>query len=286
MGFQQFVLVVGVVMVMLFLLVTTTISLATTQDAIHELSVEYSLDGGKNWTKRGNGVQYTVNIGEKKIAVKFNEPSYELSKLDQERIINGGNDLFYLVRMLAVDGKGQTKPGEYLIASLRACALLDTDIEVLQLHCEKTGATVVLQFQTPVNGRTCPPLSSSKSIQQPKRITNKMVTVLHKEAPSIPLTSYGPKRQVGGGAGGGGVDGSDPGENRQPESVLQRYWYIVLPMVIWTLFIQPMLAGRGDAPPAEGEAQQQQPARRGGAAAKPGAAAAAATGNNKAVKGS
>jgi hypothetical protein len=207
------------------------------QDAIHELIVEHSLDEGKTWTKRGS-VQYIVNIGEKKIAVKFNEPGYDLSIQDQQHIVNGGDSLFYLVRMLTVNSQGQTTPGEYLVASLRACALLDTDIEVLQLHCEKTGATILLQFQTPINGRGCS--SSSRAVtnaNKSKRITNKMITVLYKEAIAIPPTSYGPVRQL---SGPDGIDGNADTQ-KQPESVLQRYWYIFLPMVIWTLFIQPML---------------------------------------------
>lgn len=259
MGARGWTLVVATVAATACACMSVVMASTTTKPYAHEVELEASVGGGP-WTKRSM-VRYAVDLAEKKITVKFAEAEYTLPPPSQ------WGDGTYRVRMPSVDAQGKLHPERPLQAVTRLCDLASEGKEKLHLHADKTGAVTALHFEWPTVSRECaaPPSSSSSA---GAKVVNRILVVVQREAAVVPVVriplATGPNAEQ---------PGQDPA---QQQSFLQKNWHILLPVAIYTLFIQPMLQGREDAPSGGAAGGGGGGARRGGAAAGGGARAAAA----------
>jgi hypothetical protein len=213
-----------------------------------------------DWVSRGK-VKYVVNKSEKKLSVKFENPSFPLSEEDVEKLGRS----WMRVRIPAVDSQGNIVPEKYLITSVKGCAIIQDPKEVFSMLTEKSGAVIGIQYDRPTQMDCKPGDVPKKKID----ITSKIVASLPKETASLPVPKIDADSLQG-------PDGK-PGAKEAPaqQSIFQQYWYLILPsIVIFQLLTAPQ---QGEQPPADGQPAAPGAAGTTGASAAGTAVAAAGT---------
>lgn len=219
------------------------------------LPVERSI-GGKEWTSSGK-VKYVVNKQEKKLSVKFEQPTFVLKKPQLEQLRKD----WMSVRIPVVSTTGKVVEGQYLVTSVKGCALLQDPKEVFTVLTDKTGALIALQYDRPLL-----PACVDKDVPQELEIASKIIAVLPKETPALPAPRIDPETLTK------NVDGT-PKEQQQPQSFLQQYWYLILPSILaYTLLTAPQ------GPPEQATGQPSEDAAASGRMAAATAAVDAAAG--------
>lgn len=240
-----------------WLLVLVSVAFASNVDV--SLDFEQSIGDGP-WVSRGK-LRFVVNKEEKRISVKFENPTFTVSGQDVQLL----NQSWMTVRIPMVNSLGEVVPDRYVVTSVRGCALIQDPKEVLHLLTEKTGALLALQYERPV-ASVC---RSGAALPERIEVASKIVAVLSKEAPALAAPTYNLDK-ASRGSGKEGEDGD--GENPPPQSFLQQYWHIILPsLVVYSILTAPQ-------GPPPGDAAQGNEATTGADATAAAAAAAAATG--------
>mmetsp|Transcript_18219 Transcript_18219/g.30395 ORF Transcript_18219/g.30395 Transcript_18219/m.30395 type:complete len:249 (-) Transcript_18219:178-924(-) len=242
----------------LLLVVSALCLLGHALTAATTFDIEHSLDGGVTYSKRSsfhhNG----------KGDVTVSSPSGDVISQEEAEGFKAllASNSMYAIRILA---QGNNCLSEPVYASIPACELQRSNFkEDLALHVDRTGGLVGMHLTSPVIAlpRTCDP----RKIDTQKGITlqTKVRIVEPTTAGVIPVQATGPRPPA---LANLKIDVEDVGEAEKPEasqSFLRKYWYIVLPMVLFTLF-------GGVEPPPEGGAGAG--AAAGGSAGAPAAAA-------------
>jgi len=196
------------------------------------LEVEKSLDGGKTWTPRGK-LKYVVNKQEKKLSVKFEQPTFTFTKQEVQTLKTS----WLSVRIPAVESNGQIVPAVHLVTSTHGCAIVQDPKEVFSLLTDKTGALIALQYDRPL----VPDCSNAAETKGDElEVASKIVAVLPKEGASVPA----PQKM--------NLDSlvkeeAAQKEQQAPQGFFQQYWYIIMPAVlVYTLLTAPQ--GPDDQP--------------------------------------
>lgn len=231
-------------------------------DAAEQVTIEHSFDG-KTFTPRS---QHAVQVkNEKYIATDLET----LQGMDEFKALLDSNGLYHIrARFSSGDGN------DVAMASLPACDLQRSGFrEDITLHVQAAGDSkrvVGVAYTSPVLA-LARPCDSSKLTTFPKFQT-KVHQGENKVIAPLPVSVQGPRppmlAKVNLGANAEGDASAAEGATAQgQQSILRKYWYIVLPMVIFVLF-----GGGGEEPKKEGAAAAgAAPAAGGGAAPAPAA---------------
>jgi hypothetical protein len=189
-----------------------------------DLSLDFEQSIGESaWTSRGK-VKYVVNKAEKKLSVKFENPTFKLNTVELAKLKAG----WLRVRIPVVNTEGAIVPGKFLMTSVKGCALIQDPKEVFSLLTDKTGSLIGLQYERPLITEC-----SDKPLPNELEVASKIIAVLPKEAQSLPMPRID-------------AEPIQQGEGKQQEqppaqkSFLQEYWYLILPsIVIYTMLTAP-----------------------------------------------
>jgi hypothetical protein len=212
---------------------------AETNDVDLSLDFEHSIGNDGEWQSRGNKVRYVVNKSEKKLSVKFENPTFKLNAADILKLSTG----WMRVRIPVVNTEGAVVPNKYLVTSVKGCALVQDPKEVFSLLTDKTGALIGLQYERPLISEC-----SDKPLPTELEVASKVIAVLPKEAPSMPLPRIEADAVKEGSVGKDG----EPAQ-AAPKSFLQEYWYLIVPsIVLYTIMTAPKEAPVDPAAAAAG----------------------------------
>mmetsp|Transcript_14868 Transcript_14868/g.22360 ORF Transcript_14868/g.22360 Transcript_14868/m.22360 type:complete len:236 (+) Transcript_14868:106-813(+) len=164
--------------------------------------------------------------------------------IDSFKSLLKSNGLFTI--KINSDGFNSSSPA--VSASIRACDLQKSGFkEDISLHVDRDFNVVGIHYTSPVTAlpRPCDPKKVPDNT--PLAFYSKIKVIEAAPAQSIPIQAQGPRPPYLQNVKLGVEDVAEqkPAAN---QSFLFKYWYIVLPLVLITLF------GGGEAPPAEGGA--------------------------------
>lgn len=222
-----------------------TISIETCCDDSSSASfyIEHSFDSGVTFKKRNTFQQ--LSTGEASFL-----PTEMLSGVQQEDIESFQKLLktnaLYTIRMNA---QAKNCSSDAVYAVIPACELQKSNFkEDIALHMDRGGHIIGLHYTSPVIAlpRACNP----KKIPSDKDL--KFQTNLRILEPTtagvIPVQAQGPRPPTLAHVKLNIEDVSEAGKPEADQSFMRKYWYIVLPMVLFTVF------GGGESPAAtEGE---------------------------------
>lgn len=200
--------------------------------------LEHSLDGGNTFRPR---TSFQHSSGDITITPRA-EDSVMKEEIEAFKALLASNDLY----MLKIHSQGDNSSSVAVRSAIPACELQKSNFkEDIALHFDRVGNIVGMHYTSPVVAlsRHC----------NPKKIANDMginfQTKIHVVEPVtaqvIPAKEKGPRPPT---LANVKLNVDDVAENSKPEanqSFLRKYWYIVLPMVLFTLF-------GGGEPPQEG----------------------------------
>lgn len=230
------------------------VSVSCAEDAI--FSIEHSLDGGATFRKRSS-FQHNSATGEVSLVTSEGAEMAGMSIIQEEVDAFKGllsKNAMYTIRIHAQANNCSSAP---VYAAIPACELQKSNFkEDLALHLDRDGSLVGLHLTSPVVAlnRPCDPrkISADKGFS----FQTKLRVVEPTTAGVIPVQATGPRPPA---LANVKIDVEDVSEGAKAEanqSFLRKYWYIVLPMVLFTLFgggveegTAPAGDGKAGAPP-------------------------------------
>lgn len=230
---------------------------SASSEGVKELPVQHAF-GSAPWQDRGSLLMSSDGT-RKTVSLKFSQVTYEFNDVEREAF-DGllSSDGYYRVRV-------QTDPDRpWTTTSIPACLLAASNYnEVFRFHFDKSGALATIDYTPMGQASACTPESFAG---RPVKLKSRAKASLPSDAyapgawgpkQAVPLqgapgspetaaaqgaSSQGQSSQSGAGSGRGeaGEEGAE-----QEQSFLRKYWYILLPIGLMSLF--------GPAPPQDGQ---------------------------------
>jgi len=210
---------------------------APRSSGVFVFSLEHSVSPSAPFVGRGS-IEVEISKSTKQIIVREKSRSLLTSSESSALLKLAESGGFYRLRMPSRGGE----TSGYVVASIPACALVVGGLrEQLFLHIDIGGELVGIEYRTPLSKSfKCKPSDLRKSINAAKRLgevklSTSAVAVMPRKAHKVPLIVSGETPPP---PGMEHLKKKDPkSENAEEnQSFLRRYWYIVLPLVLFMLF--------------------------------------------------
>ena len=210
---------------------------APRSSGIFVFPLEHSVSPSAPFVGRGS-IEVEISKSTKQIIVRGKSRSLLTSSESSALLKLAESGGFYRLRMPSRAGE----TSGYVVASIPACALVVGGLrEQLFLHIDVGGELVGIEYRTPLSKSfKCKPSDLRKSVNAAKRLgevklSTSAVAVMPRKAHKVPLIVSGETPPP---PGMEHLKKKDP-KSENPEenqSFLRRYWYIVLPLVLFMLF--------------------------------------------------
>mmetsp|Transcript_16170 Transcript_16170/g.18314 ORF Transcript_16170/g.18314 Transcript_16170/m.18314 type:complete len:263 (+) Transcript_16170:140-928(+) len=214
---------------------------AKSAGSVTEYPMEHSLSYDDGFTSRG---KLLVQVMKKKISIKFDSNSRELSKKESSALEKLASEKrFYRVR---IPSDPLNPESEWLMASVPACDLALNDFkEYFRFHLDKSGEITSFEVTTKNPSGKCNDVKFPKTVVLKSKAVASIPKEAHmspkrgaiKDTKSVKAENLPP--ELAGAVNEAKKQEKKEGESPENQSFIRKYWYIFLPMVLMSFFGGP-----------------------------------------------